>query len=274
MDTKDILSLPAGEKLDRSSLSIESSGSDDTQIYHFRFRPQNGLLNSLKPLLPKQEFTLSFDRASADLSLIASELSEDYDISGQVLNLRNPYLSVDYISSPYLRNYFDGVNSKGISYFYDEVSVYHKSLPLNDTIIRFTNLIGGNTPQFIFAGVISSDALSGSLTKSGTLFKRHNIKEFDLTLNGQSCAGFPMVNLDKTSLDVYDKFLTTTKRKFKNQCPEQILPGDFTNFNYLFSHKFEAEQTETGWVGINLKLTEAFKENHTLGKYLSRIIRY
>ena len=238
-------------------------------MYHFRFKPQNGLLSSLKPLLPGQELTLSFDRATADLSLIGSEQIQDTDpLIGKVLPLKNPYLTAEYITSPFLRNYFDGIKNKSINYFYDEISVYHKSIPQNDTIIRFPNIFGGNTPTYIFAGIISSGALNGSLEKSSTLFKRYNVMEFEITLNGHACNGFPLTNLEKTPLEVYDKFLLTTQRKFKTQCPEQILPGDFSNFHFIFCHHFEGESTETGWVGINLRLAEAYRENFTLGKSL------
>ena len=261
------MSLSEAERPDRSSISTDKASSSDKVVYHFRFKPQNGLLSSLKPLLPGQEFTLSFDRASADLSLITTKPDEDHSLTGKVLALKNPYLTAEYISSPFLRNFFDGIKEKEISYCYDEISVYHKSLPLNDTNIRFPNILGGNTPSYVFAGIISSDALNGSMSQCGTLFKRYNIKEFDLTLNGYSCNGFPITNIEKTPIDVYDKFLCTTKRKFKTQCPEQILPGDFSNFHFLFAHEFEGENTENGWVGINIKLTEAYERNFTLGEY-------
>ena len=223
--------------------------------------------------MPGQEFTLSFDRAAADLSLISSEQpKEDDPLLGKVLTLKNPYLTAEYITSPFLRNHFDGIKNKDISYFYDEISVYHKSIPQNDTIIRFPNILGGNTPSYIFAGIVSSDALNGSFSKSSTLFKRAKVKEFEITLNGYSCNSFPVSNIEKTPLEVYDKFLSTTQRKFKTQCPEQILPGDFANFHFIYAHQFEGEQTESGWIGINLKLTEAYTENFTLGKIFTFFI--
>ena len=78
--------------------------------------------------------------------------------------------------------------------------------------------------------------------------------------------GFPLVNMNNSGLHAYSKFLQTTNRNFRNTCPEQILPSDFQQFNFLYSHKFEGEPTETGWIGINLKLSEGYSENYTLGK--------
>jgi len=208
---------------------------------------------------------ITFDRAFADIALInkGNEKSDTY--VGKVLPLKNVFLTAKYSSSPYLRNYFDTITKKGISYRYDECSVYHKNLPQGDTIIRLTNIIGGNTPSYLFAGIIESEALNGDMEKSSTAFKRHGVKEFDLTLNGYSCLGFPLINANDSPIYAYNKFLQTTNRNFQNTCAEQVLPSAFQQFNYLYSHKFEGEPTETGWIGINLKLEKAYEANFTLG---------
>ena len=247
----------------RRSLST-STGNNVT--YNFLFRPPTGILNSTKPLLPKSELILTFDRAPADIALINKETIADDSLEGKVLPLKNVYLTAKYSSSPYLRNYFDSISANDISYKFDEISVYHKNLTQGDTIIRLPNIIGGNTPCYLFAGIIESDALSGHMEKSSTAFKRHGVTEFDLTLNGYSCLGFPLVNANDSPLNAYNKFLETTNRKFINSCPEQLLPSDFQQFHYLYSHKFEGEPTTTGWIGINLKLETAYAKNYTLGK--------
>ena len=86
-----------------------------------------------------------------------------------------------------------------------------------------------------------------------------------LTLLGYSCSGFPIVNQNKSPIMVYDKFLQSTNRNFQNKCAEQILPSDFKEFSFIYSHKFEGETAETGWLGINIKLEQAYQENYTLG---------
>jgi len=35
-------------------------------------------------------------------------------------------------------------------------------------------------------------------------------------------------------------------------------------FNFIWSHKFEAESTSSGWIGIDLKLSEALIEQMSL----------
>lgn len=246
----------------------ESTG--DVNTYDLLFRPPTGILNSAKPLMPNKELLLSFDRAPADLSLIDIKTVNDNgvaDLSGKVLPLKNVFLKARYYSTPFLRNYFDTITNNEISYKYDELSVYCKNLPQGDTIIRMPNIIGGNTPKYLFAGIIEASALNGDFKKSSTSFKRHGVTEFDLTLNGYSCHGFPIMSQNDSPIQVYDKFIKTTNRSFDNTCPKQIAPSDFKSFSYLYAHKFEGESTETGWVGVNIKLESAYNENYVLGKF-------
>lgn len=261
-------SADAKTEIEETRESLSDATGVNSTIYNFIYRPPIGILNSKKPLLPKTELTLTFDRAPADLALINHTIVEKDDLAGSVLTLKNVSLIANYYSSPYLRTYFDTITQSPISYNYDEVQVYHKNLPTGDNVIRLSNIIGGNTPRYLFCGIIESDALNGSLTKCSSAFKRHNVEQFDLTLNGYSCLGFPLTNIDTAPVKVYDKFLSTTNRKFQVQCAEQLKPRDFKNFHFLYSHRFEGENTETGWIGINIKLDTAYASNMTLGKIM------
>jgi len=247
----------------RKSLRV-STGNMVT--YDLLFRPPSGILNSAKPLMPKKEIILSFDRATSELGLINKSSESEGVLAGKVLPLKNVFLRARYYSTPFLRNYFSTIENGEISFNYDECSVYHKNLPQGDSIIRLANIIGGNTPKYLFAGIIESDALMGDYTKCSTAFKRHGVSEFDLTLNGYSCHGFPLMSVNQSPVQVYDKFLKATNRSFRNSCSKQISPSDFSNFAYLYAHKFEGESTESGWLGINLKLENAFDKNYVLGK--------
>jgi hypothetical protein len=253
------------ESIEDSRKSYTKSKSDTKVVYDLLFKPPCGILNSKLPLLPKTEMILSFDRANSELALINKIASQETTLDGKSIDLQNVFLRASYYSSPYLRNYFDTIMTKEISYKYDECQVFHKNLPLGVNVIRLSNLIGGNTPKYVFAGIIESDALNGDYKKSSTAFRRHGVKEFDLTLDGYSVNGFPLSSEDESPVNVYDKFLETTNRKFDNSCPEQILIGNFKLFQYIYAHKFSGETTETGWLGVNIKLEEVFKSNHTLG---------
>ena len=253
------------KNIEDSRKSYIKSKTDTSVVYDLLFKPPSGILNSKLPLLPKTELILSFDRAISELALINKDPSQETTLDGKSIDLKGVFLRASYYSSPYLRNYFDTIMTKEISYNYDECQVFHKNLPLGVNVIRLSNLIGGNTPKYVFAGIIDSDALNGDYKKSSTAFKRHGVKEFDLTLDGYSVNGFPVTSEDESPLNVYYKFLSTTNRKFDNLCGAQIEPEDFQLFHYIYSHKFCGETTETGWIGINLKLDEAYSKNYTLG---------
>ena len=42
---------------------------------------------------------------------------------------------------------------------------------------------------------------------------------------------------------------------------------DFKRFHFVYSHKFEGDVTEQGWIGMTLKLDKALDENYTLGNF-------
>ena len=251
---------------ERTTLS-DIDDNATTTPYEFLLNPCSGILNSPMPLLPGCELKLSFDRAKIELSSIAIKSDDSTAaIDGTVVELKNLYLKAKYYSSPYIRNYFATIEDHDIKYNFDECSCYLKNLPTGETNIRLSNVIGGLTPKYIFAGVIQSKSLSGDFLLSSTRFERHGIKEFDLSLNGYSCNGFPLTVANGSSIGVYNKWLQSTNRFFKNQCGTQISPLDFKRFHYIYSHKFDGEQTEQGWLGINLMLENAYTENYTLGK--------
>ena len=254
--------------LRESRISLVDNDQGQGKIYDCIYAPGLGLLNSKKPLLPGCEIKLSFDRAKAELALIQIDKNTEVDLGTGVLKLTNLSVSARYFSSPKLRNYFAKISENPITYNYNECSVYLKNLPKGETNIRLNNIIGGLTPSHLFCGIIESDALNGDLTLSTTKFERHKVKEIDLTLNGQSLAGFPIQNSNGSALPAYLKWLKTTNREFNNSCSGQIEPFDFKRYHFIYGHKFEGEPTDQGWLGVDLKLDSAYDSNFTLGKLL------
>ena len=249
-----------------SRVSLVDSTDNGNNIYDCVYAPGLGILNSKKPLLPGCEIKLSFDRAKAELGLIQIDKNTDVDLGSGVLKLTNLSVRARYYSSPSLRTYFSTITDNPINYSFDETSVYLKNLPKGESNIRLNNIIGGLTPSNLFCGIIESDALNGDLELSTTKFQRHGVKEIDLTLNGQSLAGFPIQNTNGSALPAYMKWLKTTNREFNNSCSGQIEPLDFKRYHFIYAHKFEGEPTDQGWLGIDLKLDTPYDQNYTLGK--------
>jgi len=252
--------------LTASRATLRDDSSPNFTKFELLFRPPAGILNSMLPLLTNTEMTISFDRAISDLSIISFTENGGTNVTGKALDLKQVFLKARYYSSPFLRNYFDSVKDSETIYAFDEIVVYNKNLPQGETNIRLSNIIGGNTPSYLFAGIIEAKALAGNNKMSSTCFKRYNVSEFDLTLNGYSCNGFPVISTGGSPINNYDMFLATTGRKFQANCGSIIEPLDFKDFHYIYSHKFNAENSENGWIGVNIKLESEYSENYVLGK--------
>ena len=251
------------ETIKKSRVSVVDNEEGKDQIFEFQYSPGVGILNSSKPLVPGCEVKLSFDRANVQLALIQKTATE-LELSKK-LSLSNLYCKARYYSSPGLRTKFQSIQDNDLHYHYDECSVYLKNLPKGETNIRLNNVFGGSTPSYIFCGISKSEALSGDFNLSATRFELHDVAEIDLTLNGYSVCGYPLQNINGSALSAYTKWLKTTDRKFNNTCGQQITPVDFKNFHYIYSHAFEGDQTEQGWIGIELKLKKAYENNYTMG---------
>ena len=205
------------------------------------------------------ELKLSFDRASIKHSLI--RLDETGTLTD--IEIKDCYALTEYISSNNIQNFFDKIQNEPIVYEYEDTEVVIKTLPTDDTTIRIDNIRGGNTPRYLFAGVIPTSRLQGDWTKSSTRFDQQNVTEFNISLNGNSVNGYPMIIKPKSPCYVLSQFNSVTSRRYNVFAGKQMSMQEF-QYNFIWSHKFEAESTSSGWIGIDIKLSEAFTEPMSL----------
>ena len=78
MDDEDSL-----EKVLKNRKSLLDTHTGSGMTYDFIFRPPAGILNSIKPLAPKFEMIISFDRAVSDLSLISTKANSKEPLAGK-----------------------------------------------------------------------------------------------------------------------------------------------------------------------------------------------
>ena len=225
--------------------------------YDFAFIPDVAFLSNADPLLKNCELKLRFDRADPAVALLKTA---DGGVCNS-LEITDCYATTEYISSPELRNHFDRIETEPIMYNYEDVEVLVKSIPYNQTNIRFDNLRGGNTPSHIFAGIIKTDALDGNTDYSSSQFGCYNVDEMNFSLNGNSVNGYPLTIKNGSSVFPLQKFMDATKRTSNITCGKFLTPNEF-RFNWIWAHHFEAEQTSQGWAGINFKLSKAFEETN------------
>ena len=235
--------------------------------YQVILTPNNGFLNSNLPLLPNTELRIALDRAPAENSLLKIQSKDAKDLSKTVLELKNVVAITEYVSSPHLRNYFDKIDQRSIDYVYEETEVNIKALPQNEVNIHIDNVRGGNIPDYVFLGITPSTALEGNFSESSTAFENNRVKEFNITLNGNSVTGYPVRIQDELPIWPYKKFVDVTGRFMNNDCGPQLSLDDF-KYNWLYAHKFEGEETSSGWLGFNIQLTKAFSVPHSLGKVI------
>ena len=236
---------------------------DGKRVYDFIFVPNCGFLNSNLPLLNNCELKLSFDRVPSDVAILENDQTPTNKIDGKPIKIHDCYAITEYVSSDYYRNYFSRIDTNPIKYKFEECDVTLKNLPLNETDIRLDNIRGGNSPNFIFLGIIETDALNGDMSKSSVNFQHHNVDFINITFNGRTVNGYPLEISNGSPILPLQKFLDVTNR-FMNPLSSECLSMSSFVHNWIYAHQFEAESSSEGWLGVRIKLSEALSTSHTL----------
>ena len=104
----------------RNPFNISADGK--WHLYDILFRPPLGILNCSKPLLPKTELSLHFDRAISSLAMVAKERGAENPYKDRSIELENCFLEADYFTTQELRNEFARIGERDICYNFDEIS--------------------------------------------------------------------------------------------------------------------------------------------------------
>ena len=233
-----------------------------TRTYEFIFIPNSGFLNSNLPLMTNTELKLSFDRVNAEVSML--EVGDVTDsCAGSPFEIKDCVAISEYVMSDELEKYFMQIDNGPIPYNYQDCDVILKTIPLDETNIRLHNIKGGNIPDYMFVAIIPSSALNGNFTSSSTSFGSSGVTEINITLNGNSVNGYPVDIRNDSSVYPYYKFMDVTGRYMNPTCGEGLRLAQFAH-NWVYAHKFEAETSLQGWLGIHLKVSKAFTEPQTL----------
>ena len=226
-----------------------SVGTD--RLYDFCIIPSIGFLANNDPLPTNTEVKLSFDRAGSAVSLLSAD---DPTVS---LEIKNCFAITEYISSPNLRTYLESIDNIPLRYEFEDCEMYTKSIPQGETNIRFDNLRGGNVPSHMFIGIIETAALNGDYTLSSTKFSPHKVCQMNISLNGNSVNGYPLKVDNERPVIPMSRFVDCTNQIQNVDSGATLSPTEF-NYNWLWSHCFEAEETSRGWIGIDFKIDEAY----------------
>ena len=241
----------------RSGYDTQAIDEKTHYIYEFVLVPNLGFLADPQPLPTDCELKLSFDRASASTALLSSK-------SGEIeLKIKDCYAMTEWVTSPALRSFFSDIEYNPIAYSYEEVEVLCKPLALGQKVLRLDNIRGGNIPTYIFAGIIPTNSITGDFAESSTSFSSHNVSEMNITLNGHSVNGYPITIKNNCGTFAQFQFNETVGRSYNIQCGSVLTKAQFKS-NFIWAHRFEAEQTAQGWIGFDIKLRQAFATSHTM----------
>ena len=235
-----------------------STSGKSSHIYEFVMIPNIGFLGDPTPLLNNCELKLNFDRSPAACAIMSSQ-----EVEAPYLEIKDCHAVTEWVSSANLKNYFAQIEYNPISYRYDEIEVLCKPLPMGTKNLRLDNLRGGNIPSYIFAGIIATDAINGDLALSSTNFACHNVTDINITLNGNSVTGYPMEIKNCSDTNAMFQFNDTIGRTYNNKCCAGLKKAHFYS-NYIWAHRFEAEETAQGWIGIDIKVSEPFTSSYTM----------
>ena len=213
--------------------------------------------------MPNCELKLSFDRIDGDVAMLEHGVAIKETCSGSPLIIKDCVAITEYITSDALEKYFMEIDHHPIPYHYEECDITLKNLPLAETTIRLDNIKGGNTPSCLFAGILPTSALNGNIKSSSTAFNCSHVTDINITLNGNSVNGYPMDIKDQSPIFPFHKFMDVTSRYMNPMCGEGLKLAHFVH-SWLYAHKFEAEASSQGWLGIDIKLSVPFSEPHTL----------
>ena len=149
---------------------------------------------------------------------------------------------------------------------YDDCNIYMKTISKGQSMVRVNNIMGGLTPEYLFAGFMKTSALNGDFNLSSTKFANPSYSEVCITLNGSPVQGYPM-NVDKYALKLFSKFFDTVGKSKKTIAGSSLECRFYQMYYCWISHHFEGEQAQQGWIGLDIKLNTVAAEDLTLGLY-------
>ena len=238
-----------------------SPNNGDIIKYYFAFVPNFGFLRDTQPLMKGCELKLKFDRAKSPISFV-KKIDTDQPFPDNI-PITGCVAQTEWVSSPALRAHFETIDSSPIEYRFDDCQVYLKNLDQDQKTVRINQIRSGNLPTHIFAAIIDEDALSGDVEKSSTGFKCHGVSRFNISIDGTSVNGYP-INVENGS-PVYPlvKFNDTLDKITNISCSGGFTMAEFA-YNYIWSHHFQAEQSSTGWINIDIDFKAALSDSKTL----------
>ena len=115
-------------------------------------------------------------------------------------------------------------------------------------------------PKIMVFGLMDIDRYAGEPDKSTTLFSRHNLEFFELSLNNDILYGYPLEMKGTDSINFYHRFLENTFRLDNSLCSTVITQKSFEQSNFLIVHNFGDLENEQGHLNLKIKFKNALTQ--------------
>ncbi|CAG5101999.1 Oidioi.mRNA.OKI2018_I69.chr1.g95.t1.cds [Oikopleura dioica] len=239
--------------------------SNGNYIYELIFLPTHGFFMENKPLPQNTDLSITLYRLKHEFStMFIGENETDMLPAGEVLKITDAYAIAEYVSSPSLRNYFGRIKSKPITYKFNDTLITTMSLPKGRKNVQLLNVTGGNTPAYLFFGLIQTEALHGSSKIDSSNFSFfNNLVQVNVMLNGQSLNGYPQKITNQYPILPYWKYLDTLGRVSQADLSYVVSMENY-KVNNIFAHEFEGEEISQGWLSFSFDFSTPLEDDYSI----------
>lgn len=235
---------------------------------------------SVSKLLPGDlPISIEFDRSDVNFALMANVATTKYQIKINEINLYVHRVRLTDQCYDDIINKRSGIERPALKYPMPYVDMKYWCFGRGNNILQAPQLVSHRTlPKRMVFGLISQDALNGSLHKNPFAFKNYGVEEFNVKTNIES--NIPFYNLETNFTDdnyeqAYMALRRNTVGMFANE-GMVISRDDFKNGHALFVFdittsgidKNSFEIRESGSVSFTIKLKEQLAEDIVVICYL------
>jgi hypothetical protein len=163
-----------------------------SQTFELYGRPHSDLFLQTRYLIPGIDMRIQFERATDDFCLVAptvaNQKSFKVDLDEVILYVKKqnilPSLAIGILKS--------WESGQPIAYPMKKVEIKTFSIATGTMQVINENLITGQVPDRVIVGIVSSQNLHGTQTTNPFVFKDHNLRYINASVDGDQISGRPL----------------------------------------------------------------------------------
>ena len=121
-------------------------------------------------------------------------------------------------------------------------------------------MFSGKLPSALAFAFISPEAFAGDFNNDTTNFKMHNLDSFDLQVDSKSLVGYPIAEVDDSSIPFYYRFLKECNFYANNYSSGPMTYEMFRRFNFLIVENLRRKNITDGQLIVKLKFKKILSE--------------